>query len=166
MVRSDQPEVLETYRARYESRPPQRASATSNEDVHLSTSDGVEYLHVAPCEHSQHGEPPLERGGGTNTHLWVIDEDGIPYILEQPAERIGQSPKHTNLAMRAHAGGELWFRDSKSITISGGSGRFPPRSAEELELIAEVFRSYEYKTQSLGWDAETQTPLRHQQILK
>jgi len=98
-----------------------------------------------------------------NTHLWLIDSDGLPYILDAPVASLGGAiPKHSNLANSAHVAGEAWFINDKSIIISGASGRFPPRSPAELEGATEVFAAFNFTAQSLGWDYETGSAFRFQ----
>lgn len=75
---------------------------------------------------------------------------------------IGSVPKHTNLTGggQAYLGGELWFTSATSIYLSGGSGRYPPLDATQLEEATEVFRSFGYEALSLGWDYDLQRPIR------
>ena len=75
---------------------------------------------------------------------------------------IGATFKHTNLTGggEAYLGGELWFTSETSLYLSGGSGRYPPRDATQLEEATEVFRSFGYEVISLGWDHEARRALR------
>ena len=110
------------------------------------------------------GTPPRSRDDcGSHRHLWVIDDTGIPYIVEAPLPELnGELPKHTNLTAGAPAyvGGELWFSDSSSLYLSGGSGRYPPSNAEHLDDAAGVFEVLGYDVISLGWDADTDSAER------
>ena len=92
----------------------------------------------------------------SSRYLWVIDTRGIPYILESAIPTISSEPKHTNLTGgdEAYLGGELWFASSTELFISGGSGRYPPVDATQLEEAAQVFRSFGYGATSLGWDCQ------------
>ncbi len=86
-----------------------------------------------------------------------MDDMGIPYIIEQPLPYLGNLvPKHTNLTGGANAylGGEVWFLNSNSLFLSGGSGRYPPLHEQQLDDAADVFESYGYSVTSLGWDSE------------
>ena len=90
-----------------------------------------------------------------NRYLWVIDRQGIPYIIERPLSHIGGiDPKHTNLTggEDAYVGGELWFSDNSRLFVSGGSGRYHPIDAKQLSYAVRVFESYQYRVTSLGWD--------------
>ena len=87
----------------------------------------------------------------------------MPYVIDKPStELAGKRPKHTNLTgdRKAYVGGELWFFDSTTLLISGGSGRYPPLDEQQLASAVEVFRSFGYKVTSLGWDPE-EGPKRH-----
>ena len=91
---------------------------------------------------------------------------GIPYVLEAPLPFLnGKLPKHTNLTLggRAYLGGELWFSDRSSLFLSGGSGRYPPIDAGQLDDAAQVFEYYGYRVNSLGWDDDTD---RAERVLK
>ena len=71
-------------------------------------------------------------------------------------------PKHTNLTGGgpAYAGGELWFETEESLFVSGGSGRYEPIDAEQLEEAVSVFGAYGYTVTSLGWDISMDKPRR------
>jgi hypothetical protein len=45
--------------------------------------------------------------------------------------------------------------------LNGGSGRYPPRSAEELDDVAKAFKAIGYKVAHMGWDAGTNAPARY-----
>ena len=92
----------------------------------------------------------------TNRYLWVIDTRGVPYTLDAPISAIGAVPKHTNLTGggQAYLGGELWFVSGTAVYISGGSGRYPPIDAAQLDEAAQVFRAFGYDVTSLGWDSQ------------
>ena len=85
----------------------------------------------------------------------MIDIRGIPYVFETPVSAIGDLlPKHTNLTGggEAYLGGELWFSSASSLYLSGGSGRYPPLNAAQLDEAVGVFESFGYEVASLGWD--------------
>lgn len=114
------------------------------------------------------GQPPIEThpNSGLNTYLWVIMPDSIPYILEEAAIKDSLESKrvtHTNLSggNDAHCGGELWVKDAQSFVISGGSGRYRPRSKTELDHITSSFRGCGFRVASLGWDEEISGPVRY-----
>ena len=91
--------------------------------------------------------------------------DGLPAALEYPSggtTRQRGSLTHTNLTggADAHTGGELWFPNSITVKINGGSSRYAPRNQDELLSVARAFKAAGFKAASLGWDKETNTPLR------
>jgi hypothetical protein len=154
---ADTPE-FHKFRDTYKSRLPQK-DCKQHELVQLTDYDGFMMLASAPANPIQSGTPPRSLDeNGTNTYLWVINEVGIPYIIDRPLATLNnQAPKHTNLTggKAAYIGGELWFTNEKQLFLSGGSGRYPPRSAAQLTSAVKVFQSYQYGVTSLGWDYET-----------
>lgn len=153
--------ALESFRSQYTPRNPKAGRIRSRSEVAKVESD---LLGTAPTSTAPLGVPPESRQDSREgCHLWVIDERGVPYVLEQPmAECGGALPKHTNLTggNTAWIGGEVWFENPSSLYVSGGSGRYPPESAEQLEAAVDVFRAHSYTVRSLGWDDETGSPRR------
>ena len=150
--------ALIDFRKRYTLRE-SRINASPQESLQLGASDGLRILDIAPASNIGVGWPPTSREEpGKNKYLWVIDDRGVPYLLETSIPILGSNlPKHTNLAAgnTACIGGELWFVSKGRISVSGGSGRFPALDEDQLHAAIEVFKSYEYHTTSLGWDTET-----------
>ena len=148
------PEMLDFW-DKYPERIPQK-TCLPDEIIPLSSADGVRTLEPAPAENVRLGAPPASRRRrGENTYLWVIDYQGIPYIIERGLPSLGGNPpKHTNLTggAAAYIGGEMWFSDSENLYLSGGSGRYPPISENHLNDAVRVFESYNYRVASLGWD--------------
>ena len=127
----------------------------------------VHWLPVAPATVFKVGEPPIEAGAqASNTYLWVIDDNGIPYVLEALIRISNERriPKHTNLTAGdpAYIDGELWFSSSTSLYLSGASGRYPPESAEHLEDAVGVFSDFGYSVTSVGWDSDMDQAKRFQ----
>jgi hypothetical protein len=88
----------------------------------------------------------------------VIDDSGVPYILDQPVIVLGYSgPKHSNLTGggQAFVGGELWFKSDQELVVSGASGRYPPEDEAQLEDAIGVFRQFGYETTSMGWEVDS-----------
>jgi hypothetical protein len=161
---SDARETME-YRKRWLAREPAKAPSHPEELRLLSGEEGVFDFSFAPVDHWVCGRPPRSRDleDSSNRHLWVITPERVPVILERNSSCQGGKAKHTNLtgASLAHSGGEIWFRDSRSFWLSGGSGRFPPREPEELEAVATVFRACGYAVASLGWDDDRARAVRY-----
>ena len=148
---------LEDFRRKYDPRDPIRPQVEDWEIRQLSPKDGLNLLGPAPAIGVEFGAPPTGIGDGRSRYLWIIDTTGIPYIFERPLETlVGNLPKHSNLSggSAAYVGGELWFITGHEIYISGGSGRYPPRNQYQLEDACDVFESFNYNVNSLGWDGQ------------
>ena len=150
---------MDDFRERYNLRGPcLRYDPPDNEMRRL---DNIRFLEDAPAENVHFGEPPRPAEDGQHTYLWVIDDRGIPYILDEGYPGLGgERPKHTNLTGGgdAYVGGEMWFQRGCRLWVSGKSGRYGPRYPALLEDSVAVFRSYGYEVQSLGWDYEANRP--------
>jgi hypothetical protein len=56
----------------------------------------------------------------------------------------------------------LWFGDdAKTIYLNGGSGRYPPKTEEELNAVAEALKCAGYTVVNFGWDEGTGGPARY-----
>ena len=156
-------QALDDFRSRYDPRPPEFVHH-HREVVQLDLNSGLRLLEPAPASGISFGTPPSSSTDDPrNRYLWVIDERGIPYILESPiAVILHKLPKHTNLTGggEAYIGGEMWFSSTISIYISGGSGRYPPIGGHQLEEAAGVFNAFGYNVTSLGWDDDAGSALR------
>lgn len=156
---------FDKFRSRYSLRPPGR-NPEPIERLRLTAKHGLRMLGSAPAPRDVSlGSPPSGRDNrGCNRYLWVIDSNGAPWILECRMPVLGgKMPKHTNLTGDGYAyiGGELWYRSRIDIYVSGGSGRYPPKDATQLDDAVCVFRGFGYDVTSLGWDKETERALRH-----
>lgn len=153
-------QVLDDFRSRYDLRPPGFIH-NRREAMQLA---GLRLLGPAPATDISVGTPPSSRADEkTNRYLWVIDERGVPYIIESCNAAIGHElPKHTNLTGGgdAYMGGEMWFSSTVSIFVSGGSGRYPPLDERQLEEATGVFNAFGYNVTSLGWDENAGCALR------
>lgn len=149
-------ELREFWKRHSERSPSSHIDYSPHELVLLGERHGLRRLRPSPALDVQFGAPPTSRvEPGSNRYLWVIDQEGLPHIIERPlAETDGCDPKHTNLTGggKAHVGGELWFSDNSHLFVSGGSGRYPPKDANQLSDAVRVFESYRYRVTSLGWD--------------
>lgn len=108
-------------------------------------------------------EPPRMKDARGNTYLWVIGVEEVPLALE--SLEFGRTLataviKHTNLTggASAHCGGELWFVSEKALVLSGSSGRYGPKSEQELRDAVAAFKVDGYAVASLGFDEETGFP--------
>lgn len=156
---------IEKFREQYSNRPAKLSMVRRcNELVKLEEIHGVRMLRQAPAHGVCFGEPRQStKEKGVNTYLWVIDDSGIPFVIERRLAYLNDSlPKHTNLTGGgcAYVAGEVWFKDSVHIFVSGGSGRYPPLCEGHLNDAVGVFESYGYQVTSLGWDTNNQQPNR------
>ena len=144
--------TLDDFRLIYEPRPP-RWDPEPSEAIPI---DAALLLPQAPAMGVSLGRPGEGRGSpATNTYIWVIDQYGIPYVLDTAlAELGGCCPKHTNLTAggSAYVGGEMWFETVDALWVSGGSGRYHPVSEDQLVDSMRVFQDFGYSVRSLGWD--------------
>ena len=133
--------------------------------IKLTEDGGLQFLGKAPATNAKLGTRRYGTDdGGENTHLWIIDEQGVPYIIEaEEGEPGGQLRKHTNLTggTKAYLGGEMWFETQSLVYITGGSSRYPPRDNNQLEDAKRVFESFGYETISFGWDKRQNDPSRN-----
>ena len=157
---------LGSFRERHHLQHP-RFCGNDMERKQLDKKEGLRLLESAPATDILTGRPPLSQNeSGCCRYLWVIDAKGIPYIIESPIKAMGyQMPKHSNLTggREAYLGGEMWFASQESLYISGGSGRYPPSDEQQLREAAEVFESFDYAVESLGWDKDTGYARRYMQ---
>ncbi len=157
-------------------------SAHGDESKQLSTNEGVKLLENAPipegtkitvfrecCKNAVclYFEPPSANEKCISRYLWVVVATPceVRYIEENAPATFSLnrgSACHTNLTggQEAFCGGELWFLGNDEVHISGASGRYPPRSNQELEDACQIFVRKNYKTYCLGWDEDIARPAR------
>jgi hypothetical protein len=95
--------------------------------------------------------------------LWVVRLQDVVHAIEgMPVGLKLESGviKHSNLTAggQAFAGGELIVLDENTIVINGRSGRYGPRSTEEMADVAIAFRRSGYRIWSMGFDEEAGYP--------
>ena len=108
--------------------------------------------------------PPVSQERKQHAHLWVVMRDDVRHAPERCA--FGQALptgmiKHSNLTAGApaHCGGELLFEGKDTIIVNGDSGRYGPRTPEELQAVAMAFRGSGYRVWSMGWDTDAGKPM-------
>lgn len=154
---------FEQFRKIYPARKPDATKIKNSDELILIPSNqGIMFFPDKILELS-FSKPPEVMGDRGNTYLWVIALDSVPFALEAlpfGANLETKVIKHTNLTggNLAHCGGELWFLSSSEIVLSGCSGRYGPKTAEELDYAALSFKSCGYSVASLGYDEETGYP--------
>jgi hypothetical protein len=158
---------FEAYRKKYASRDPDLTNKRFADELRqLTTAEGLNELAPPPCAAAKTGNPPTGAKEAESTkYLWVVAPTSVPFALELLPDVGLQRGRlsHTNLTGggRAHSGGEMWFTDASIIIMNGGSGRYPPRSADELDDVARAFKAVGYKVSHMGWDKETNRPVRY-----
>lgn len=133
----------------------------SDEIQDLTGSNEVRAVPIPPAEGWVVGDPPAN----PSKHLWLITPENVLSALEYGPLGISTQRgrlAHTNLSggRPAHCGGEMWFRDSESVWFTGASGRYSPRSQDELDYAVGCLRSAGYQVACCGWDVETNSPAR------
>ena len=157
-------QVLGEFLRRYPPEAPSIPSDAPPQDFQLTPKHGLRILSPAPATDILAGAPPTSRFNSKCRYLWVIDQRGIPHIIEECLDILNKTlPKHTNLTGGGNAcmGGEMWFASNSSLYVSGGSGRYPAADSQQLNAAVEVFESLGYKVMSLGWDEVAGFPKRH-----
>lgn len=149
----------------YPPQPSRLQPANADEMRLLASSDGVRQMAPPPAPNATGHSPKCS--GGEGCHLWIIDPNGLPYILETTAVSpplASGRVKHTNLTggQPASCGGELWFDtpQAQRLYVNGCSGRYGPQTPQQLEDALSVFRDFGYEVVSFGWDHETNRPAR------
>lgn len=153
------------YVQKYPPRGPAKPPDNADETRRLTQADGVRFLSVAPAEVSSARCLVPQKKGDAGCHLWVVTAEARPFVFEleavTPPLASGRA-KHTNLTGGASAscGGELWVDPSEArhLYVNGCSGRYGPRSPEQLEDAVEVLRGVGFVVTSFGWDDEAAKP--------
>lgn len=166
MTFTDAEESLGDFLERYPPRPYRRRGAANYPAAELEAvtdAEGLLYLNEVPAQMPQGSPRRSHEDDGQNCHIWVIDERGRPCISQAPLPRLGpEKLHHTNLTGGGEAsiGGEIWFGSLPFVYLSGSSGRYPPTGRDHLECAERLFRAVGFDVHSLGWDSETDQPLR------
>ncbi len=96
--------------------------------------------------------------------LWVVREADVAYAPETCAFGNGLKSKvikHSNLTGggSAYSGGEILMLNENTIALNGCSGRYGPRSEDELLSVANAFKNSGYTVWCTGFDVEAGFPL-------
>ena len=143
---------------------PARLIINEDQKKPMNEEDGLKLwqdgpVDVCPVKQTAEPIPELSEEGEKTKYLWVIREDDVPYAAE--ACDFGKALdskviKHSNLTAggTAYAGGELLILDNRTILLNGSSGRYGPRSPEELQALAKAFRDSGYFVWYMGYDKD------------
>lgn len=145
--------------------PPEKLIRNQGEVQLMRKEDGLNHLDdgQVPNDQGIRTEPRLiEQSEQERRHLWVVRTEDVVHAEESCS--FGKSLptgsiKHTNLTggAPAYAGGELLHLDG-TIVVNGRSGRYGPRSAEEMDAVALAFKRSGYLVWSMGYDIEADFP--------
>lgn len=157
---------LGSFVAKYRPREMARAAANADELRLLDGVNGVQDLATRSAHRIQDGRRQVpQRSGDPGCYLWVVIPTRIPFIFERetviPPLQSG-AVKHSNLTggQPASCGGEVWFdpADEDQIYVNGCSGRYGPKSSDELDDVVAVYQGTGYRVTSFGWDNEAHKP--------
>lgn len=154
---------LSAFLRRYPLQKPRLEPANEDEVRRLNQADGVRHLEKPPAEADHRGVP--EKKGDPGCHLWVVSEEGVPYLLERAAvasELKSGVVKHTNLTGGglAASGGELWVdpADDGRLYLNGCSGRYGPTTEDQLTDVVRLVAALGFYVESFGWDHDANRP--------
>lgn len=115
---------------------------------------------AAPAENAIARMDPISADGlPVPRRLWVVREADVVHAEEECAfgKALASSAiKHTNLTGGgpAFSGGEFLMLPDDTLVVSGDSGRYGPRTADEMQDVAIAFRNAGYTVYSTGYDQE------------
>ncbi|WP_219132532.1 hypothetical protein [Janthinobacterium sp. UMAB-60] len=149
--------------------PPENLISNSDQKVQISEGDGLKFLNDGAKSTQKKSEDsnmqPLITGDMVQgQHLWVVRSEDVVHAEEQcefGKKLESKIIKHTNLTGggKAFSGGEIIFLNDCQIIINGCSGRYGPKSEEEMLSIAMAFSDSGYLVWNMGYDDEANKPL-------
>jgi hypothetical protein len=149
--------------------PPAQLIANKDQTVQMNQEHGLQVWQdreKVTSESSSISKAPPEITPAmlAQQHLWVVRQDDVVHALEKCEFGLtleSKVIKHTNLTggAAAYCGGELLFLNEKTVVINGCSGRYGPRSEEEMLLAAKAFSNSGYKVWHMGYDDEADRPI-------
>ena len=131
----------------------------------MEAGDGLAHWVDGPIEAP--GLEPADRpellDSSDGLRLWVVTPNHVLHAAEScefGRRRGAGAAKHSNLTGggEAFAGGELMFLDPATIAITGSSGRYRLRAAEEMTAIERAFAESGYNVWSMGYNQDTNRP--------
>lgn len=133
----------------------------------MKPKDGLDHWVDGPVEDLRSEPAPAERPelqiDARDQRLWVVTEKQVLHAAEMcdfGSQRQAGVVKHSNLTGggMAYVGGELRFIDPSTIAITGSSGRYRIRNADEMSSIERAFVESGYNVWSMGYDQDTNRP--------
>ena len=123
--------------------PPPSLIANTDQVKQMSPEDGLQQWVDGsavrrPTAPPAPPAPLLDADQVQARHLWVVRMDDVVHAAERGEFGMSLESgviKHTNLTggAAAFSGGELLFLDPRTVVVNGCSGRYGPRSAQELD---------------------------------
>jgi hypothetical protein len=161
-------EAFEGFRGTYALKPlPPELVANADQIKQMLPEDGLLLWERGPIgdeSGEDPGAPTITSDMDETKFLWVVELTRVPYAPERC--EFGKSLesgviKHSNLTGGgdAHCGGEMIKIDNDNIVVNGRSGRYGPKSQEEMSAVAKAFRTSGYNVWSMGFDDEAARPL-------
>lgn len=159
-LRMDFAKFRETYHLRA---PNQRCIRNTDELKLLPSSEGRILFPGGVAAGVQLSDAPRSVSERGNLYLWVVAANDVPFALEsiEFGKQLETGKiKHTNLTGGAHAhcGGELWFVEDNRLLLSASSGRYGPKSEQEMDDVALAFKNEGFEVASLGFNEDTGYP--------
>jgi hypothetical protein len=144
--------------------PPEGMIANQDQVKAMSAADGLlQWIDGEASSGPALSAPLLNPTQVERAHLWVVRRDDVVHAPERCefGQRLESGViKHTNLTggEAAYSGGELLFLDATTVVVNGRSGRYGPRTREELELAVHAFAESGFGVWSMGFDEEAGRP--------
>ena len=118
------------------------------EDILMAAGDGLKSSFG-----SRFSDIVFGTKGDLNTkYLWTIDNKGVNVALEKtPWPTPRGNIVHTNLSSEASIGGEVWFKNERTVIVNAGSGRFGDGNTN---VTSKTFDVSIEAWKKLGYDVE------------
>ncbi len=144
--------------------PPSDLIANKDQVKQMSPADGLlDWVDGNGLPRAAPPAPLLDSSHVEQAELWVVRVHDVVHAPERCLfGRTLESGviKHTNLTggSPAFCGGELLLLDTDTVVVNGRSGRYGPRTREELDSATKAFAESGYGVWSMGFDDEANRP--------
>jgi hypothetical protein len=151
---------------------PARLVQNEEEKRQMTEEDGLLFWKDGPVPYKPYkvesrqntpASPQLTEAMLDGRHLWTVMEETVPYAPER-CEFGSSLPsgvvKHSNLTggQPAYSGGEVIVLSESEVIVNGCSGRYGPRTPQEMQDVALAFRQSGYWVWTMGFDTEANRP--------